>query len=126
MSRLTGLSTREIQANRLQVTRDFAQSHQVHLVLKGAETVVCSPDGFQAINSTGNPGMATGGMGDVLSGIIGSFMAQGLSPWQAACLGVYVHGLAADRLAEEMSSGYLASEVADEIPYAIETLKSNT
>lgn len=126
MSRLTGLSTKEIQANRLQVTRDFAQNHRVHLVLKGAETVVCSPEGLQAINSTGNPGMATGGMGDVLSGIIGGFMAQGLSPWQAACLGVYVHGLAADRLAEGMSAGYLASEVADEVPYAIETLKNNT
>ena len=125
MSRLTGLATKEIQANRLQVARDFAAKHKVHLVLKGAETIICSPDGLQAINPTGNPGMATGGMGDVLSGIIGGFMAQGLSPWQAACLGVYVHGLAADQLAEEMTAGYLASEVADEVPYAIEELKSN-
>ena len=126
MARLTGLSTREIQADRLQVTREFAAEHQVHLVLKGAETVICRPDGHQAINPTGNPGMATGGMGDVLSGVIGGFMAQGLSAWQAACLGVYVHGLAADRLAEEMSAGYLASEVADDVPYAIESLKKHS
>jgi NAD(P)H-hydrate epimerase len=126
MSRLTGLSTKEIQENRLQITQEFAVKHKVHLVLKGAETVISSPDGHQAVNPTGNPGMATAGMGDVLSGIIGGFLAQGLSPWQAACLGVYVHGLAADRLAEEISAGYLASEVADEVPFAIETLRRNS
>jgi NAD(P)H-hydrate epimerase len=126
MSRLTGLSTIEIQKNRLQITQEFAEKHKVHLILKGAETVICSPDGHQAVNPTGNPGMATAGMGDVLSGIIGGFLAQGLSLWQAACLGVYVHGLAADRLAEEISAGYLASEVADEVPLAIETLKRNS
>jgi NAD(P)H-hydrate epimerase len=63
-------------------------------------------------------------MGDVLSGIIGGFLAQGLSPWQASCLGVYSHGLAADRLAEDTSAGYLASEVADEIPYVLEKLRN--
>jgi len=126
MSRLTGLPTKEIQANRLQVAGDFAIKYKVYLVLKGAETIVCSPDGHQAINPTGNPGMAAGGMGDVLTGIIGGFMAQGMLPWQAACLGVYVHGLAADRLAEEISAGYLASEVADEVPYAMKTLKRNS
>jgi NAD(P)H-hydrate epimerase len=126
MARLTGMPAGEIQANRLQVAADFATKHEVHLILKGAETIVCSPDGYQAINPTGNPGMAAAGMGDVLTGMVGGFMAQGMSPWRAACLGVYVHGLAADRLAEQISAGYLASEVADELPYAMETLKRNS
>jgi NAD(P)H-hydrate epimerase len=68
--------------------------------------------------------MACGGMGDVLSGIIGGFLAQGLTPWQAACLGVYSHGLAADHLATETGIGYLASEVAQELPYALEDLRN--
>jgi NAD(P)H-hydrate repair Nnr-like enzyme with NAD(P)H-hydrate dehydratase domain len=86
--------------------------------------MVCDPEGNLAINPTGNPGMACGGMGDVLSGIIGGFLAQGLSPWQASCLGVYSHGLAADKLATEIHGGYLASEVADELPYAMEELRN--
>ena len=64
------------------------------------------------------------GMGDVLSGLIGGFLSQGLSPWQASCLGVYSHGLAGDRLAEETSSGYLASELADQIPFILEDLRN--
>ncbi len=124
MSRLTGISTAEIQENRVETARDFAVKHKVHVVLKGASTLVCDPDGRLAINSTGNPGMACGGMGDVLSGIIGGFLAQGLSPWQAGCLGVYSHGMAADRLAEEIRAGFLPSEVAHELPYVLEELKN--
>jgi NAD(P)H-hydrate epimerase len=123
MSRLSGLTTKEIQSNRIAVTRDFAVSHNVHVVLKGADTLVCDPDGNLAINPSGNPGMACGGMGDVLSGVIGGFLAQGLSAWEAACLGVYSHGLAGDWLAEESSVGYLASEVAHELPYVLESLR---
>ena len=93
-------------------------------VLKGANTLVCSPEGYVAVNPTGNSGMACGGMGDVLSGIIGGFLAQGLSPWQACCLGVYSHGLAADRLAIETRAGYLASEVAHELPYVLDELRN--
>ena len=78
MARLTGLTTREIQENRTEVAREFAQKHQVHVVLKGANTVVAHPDGLVCINPTGNPGMASGGMGDVLTGLIGAFLAQGL------------------------------------------------
>ena len=104
MARLTGRTSKQIQENRLEITREFAVKHNVHVVLKGADTLVCDPEGNLAINPTGNPGMATGGMGDVLTGVIGGFLAQGLSPWQANCLGVYSHGLAADKLAEETSS----------------------
>ena len=68
-------------------------------------------------------GMAAGGMGDVLAGLIGGFLSKGLSPWQASCLGVYSHGLAGDRLAEETSAGYLASELADQIPFILEDLR---
>jgi hydroxyethylthiazole kinase-like uncharacterized protein yjeF len=123
MSRLTGISTAEIQENRLEITRNFAMKHKVHVVLKGASTLVCDPDGRLAVNSTGNPGMACGGMGDVLSGIIGGFLAQGLSPWEACCLGVYSHGMAADRLAEETRAGYLPSELAHELPFVLEDLR---
>lgn len=119
MARLTGLSTSEIQQNRLRLAQEFATKNQVIVILKGAGTVIADLDGKAAINSTGNPGMAAGGMGDVLTGIIGGLLAQKISPWQAACLGVYVHGLAGDRLAGRTDSagfGYLASELADEIP----------
>ncbi|MFO7762025.1 MAG: NAD(P)H-hydrate dehydratase [Thermodesulfobacteriota bacterium] len=123
MARLTGLSTREVQEDRMGAAREFAEANKVYLVLKGAATVVGSPDGLVAINSTGNPGLATGGTGDVLSGIIGGLLVQGLSPWQAACLGVFVHGRAGDILAERNRQGFLASEVADFLPAAFEEIK---
>ena len=122
MARLTGMSTSEIQKNRIEITRDFATRNNVYVVLKGAATVVGSPDGRIAVNSSGNPGMATGGMGDVLAGIIGGFLAQKLSPWNASCLGVYVHGLAADHIAQTMKQGYLATEVADTVPVILNKL----
>ena len=124
MARLTGLTTSAILDNRLEITREFAIRNNVYVVLKGADTLVCDPEGNMAINPTGNPGMAAGGMGDVLAGLIGGFLAQGLSPWQACCLGVYSHGLAGDRLAEETSAGFLASELADQIPFILEDLKN--
>jgi len=123
MSRLTGLATSDILKNRLEVTQEFATKHNVYVVLKGADSIVCDPEGNMAINPTGNPGMAAGGMGDVLAGLIGGFLAQDLSPWQACCLGVYSHGLAGDRLADETSAGYLASELADQIPFILENLR---
>jgi hydroxyethylthiazole kinase-like uncharacterized protein yjeF len=96
MGRLVGLSTPEVQARRLEVARETAARWNVTLVLKGAQTVVAAPDGRVSFNSTGNPALASGGTGDVLTGLIGGFLAQGLSPWDAARLGVYLHGLAAD------------------------------
>ncbi|MBA3013918.1 MAG: NAD(P)H-hydrate dehydratase [Proteobacteria bacterium] len=117
MARLTGLSVMEIQGDRIQVAADYAQSKGAVVVLKGAATVIAGPDGRVAINSSGNPGMAAGGMGDVLAGVIGSLLSQGLTAWDAACLGVLVHGMAADRLVRTRSyGGFLASEVAAELP----------
>ena len=123
MSRLTGVSTSDILKNRFEITKEFSTKHNVHIVLKGTDTLVCDPKGNMAINPTGNPGMAAGGMGDVLAGLIGGFLAQGLSPWNACCLGVYSHGMAGDRLAEETSAGYLASELAEQIPFILEDLR---
>ena len=121
MSRLSGLSILEIQGNRRSLAADFAKRHGVYLVLKGASTVVAAPDGRLAVNPTGNPGMAAGGMGDVLTGLIGGLLAQGVSPWEAACLGVYIHGLAADRIVRAgRPFGFLASELAAEIPAAFQ------
>jgi NAD(P)H-hydrate epimerase len=96
MARLLGLTTPEVQARRLDLARDTAAKFGVTLVLKGAQTVVAAPDGRASINSTGNPALASGGTGDVLTGLMGGFLAQGLAPWDAARLGVYLHGLAAD------------------------------
>jgi NAD(P)H-hydrate epimerase len=94
MARLSDCSTADIQNNRLQAARNFAIKNKVYVVLKGAASVIAGPDQRTAVCPTGNPGMAAGGMGDVLTGIIGGFLAQGLSPWAAACLGVYAHGMA--------------------------------
>lgn len=126
MARLVGRTTREIQADRLTIAISFASSHRVFLVLKGAATIVADPDGNAVLNPTGNVGMATGGMGDVLTGVLASLLAQGLSPWDAARLAVYSHGLAGDRLARAMgiNLGYTASELAAEIPHAFAELVS--
>jgi len=112
MARLAGLSVAEIQSNRVAVARDFAKAHRVTLVLKGARTVVALPDGRARINPTGNPGMATGGAGDVLSGLCGALLAQGLAPPDAASTAVYAHGLAGD-LEEEWRGqlGLIASDL---------------
>jgi NAD(P)H-hydrate epimerase len=96
MARLVGRTTPEVQARRLDLARDTAAQFGVTLVLKGAQTVVAAPDGRAWINATGNPALASGGTGDVLTGLMGGFLAQGLAPWDAARLGVYLHGLAAD------------------------------
>ncbi|HFQ80133.1 MAG TPA: NAD(P)H-hydrate dehydratase [Desulfobacterales bacterium] len=126
MARLTGMSSRDIQTRRLETALSFARRQGVILVLKGAATIIAHPQGMAAINSSGNPGMAAGGMGDVLSGIIGGLLAQGLSAWDAARLGVYIHGWAADRLAGQATAGFLASEVANEVPLAFKELRNRS
>jgi NAD(P)H-hydrate epimerase len=100
MGRLIGKTAKEVQADRWGVARSFAQEYGVVLVLKGAGTVVTDNSSGLWINSTGNPGMAKGGMGDALTGIIGAFLAQGLTALDAARVGVFFHGLAGD-LADE-------------------------
>lgn len=123
MSRLTGLSTAEIQQNRLETARKFSAQHQVCLVLKGAGTVICDPTGRTFINPTGNPGMATGGMGDALTGIIAALVAQGLDCLKASVLGVYAHAAAGDMAAAENAPiGILASDIIEKIPETLHRL----
>lgn len=127
LGRLLGCSTQDIQGNRLQAARDACstlnsdQSYNI-VVLKGAGTIIAAPDGTTLINTSGNPGMATGGMGDVLSGIIGALLCQGVKPLDAVAASVYLHGSAADSLYAKMGPGYTASEVADALPYTLNSL----
>ena len=117
MERLTGTTAKTIQMDRIGHARGFAQRFGVHLVLKGARTVVAHPDGQVFVNPTGNPGMASGGTGDVLTGIIAGLIVQGCEAGVAARAGVYLHGAAADKLAETCGGyGYLATEIMDVIP----------
>ena len=119
LSRLTNVAVEEIEANRAAVARQTAGSLQVTLVLKGAASLVASPCGKVSVNPTGNPGMATAGSGDVLTGIIAALLAQGLGAWDAARLGVYLHGLAGDLGSEAMGTHSLvAGDLIDHLPGA--------
>ena len=120
MSRLTGIAIDDIQKNRVAIAADFAQKYDVCLVLKGSQTVVAKSGINPYINQTGNPGMATAGTGDVLSGVIGSLLGQGIGTFEAARVGVYLHGLAGD-IAEEKLGEYsmTASDVINNLPDAI-------
>ncbi len=110
MSRLTGLSIAEIQANRLEVARKFARDHQLIVVLKGHRTLIASPDGAVWVNATGNPGMATGGTGDILTGIVSGLIAQHPQNISlATALAVYLHGLAGDLAAESLGEHSLVA-----------------
>ncbi|PDO09829.1 MAG: bifunctional ADP-dependent (S)-NAD(P)H-hydrate dehydratase/NAD(P)H-hydrate epimerase [Candidatus Reconcilbacillus cellulovorans] len=99
MARLCGVTAADVSIDRIGYARRFAEKHGVVVALKGARTVVAAPDGFAYINTTGNPGMATAGSGDVLTGVVAGLLAQGYTPLQAAALGVYLHGKAGDRAA---------------------------
>ncbi|NLM73122.1 MAG: NAD(P)H-hydrate dehydratase [Clostridiaceae bacterium] len=119
MARLTGLNTAQVQQDRISIARKFADEYGLTVVLKGARTVIASNDGRIYINSTGNDGMATAGSGDTLAGIILSFLGQGLEPCEAACAGVYLHGLAGDLASiKKGRAGVIASDIADNIPEA--------
>jgi ADP-dependent NAD(P)H-hydrate dehydratase / NAD(P)H-hydrate epimerase len=96
MARLVGMSTDEVQASRLEIARNFAVGHHVYVVLKGHRTLIATPDAKVFINPTGNPGMATGGTGDVLTGAIAAWLAQVLDAEAACKLAVYLHGMAGD------------------------------
>jgi NAD(P)H-hydrate epimerase len=123
MGRLTRLGAREVQRRRIDLAAEFATTYQVVLVLKGARTVVASPDGRVTLNPTGNSGMATAGTGDVLTGVIAALVAQGLAPAEAARLGVYLHGWAGDSIAGERGErGMMAGDVIDRIPSALHHL----
>lgn len=120
MARLTGKSIEEIQSDRLETAREFAQKWGVTLVLKGNKTVIANPSGEAYINISGNPGMATAGSGDVLCGIISGLIAQGLKPQDAAFIGVYLHGLAGDLAAELRGErGLIAGDLISCLPQVL-------
>ena len=124
MATLTGLSTPEVQADRVAVAREYAARWHVTLVLKGANTVIAQPDGTVRVAAFANPGMASGGTGDILSGIIGGLMAQGLAPAVAASCGVYLHGEAGREIVSRLgNTGLAASDLLPEIPVAIRRLR---
>ena len=123
MSRLTSTSVPNLEADRIGTAQQFAGEYNLTLVFKGAPTVTGLPNGDVWINSTGNSGMATGGMGDVLTGMIAGLMAQGRSSETAAVLGVYIHGLAGDIAADALGMhGLIASDVLKAVPKTISSL----
>ena len=123
MGRLCGLAAADIQKNRIEHARSLASQLEAHVVLKGARTVMAHPDGSVFVNTSGNSGMASGGMGDVLTGAIAGFITQGYGPKEAIHLGVYLHGAAADHLCQHKGPfGYLATEVMNQLPQQIQKL----
>jgi ADP-dependent NAD(P)H-hydrate dehydratase / NAD(P)H-hydrate epimerase len=125
MSRLSGLSIDEVQADRPGIARRFAAAWQKTVVLKGAYTVIAAPDGRGRVSPFANPGLASAGTGDVLSGCIAGLAAQGLPLFEAACLGVYLHGLAGDMVRDRLGdTGMLASDLLPVLPLAIKRLKN--
>lgn len=119
-ARLTGLKAEEILSSGEEYARAFSQKYNVILVLKSHNTLVSTPSGDVFVNVLGNPGMATGGSGDVLSGTIASFLLSGLSPEMAACAGVYIHSLSADMASFEKGEYSLTpSDIIDYLPYSI-------
>ena len=123
MARLAGVTVADIQRDRVGAAHGFAADHGVHVVLKGARTVVAAPDGDVSINTTGNPGMATGGSGDVLTGVVAAWLGQVEDAGAAVVLAVYLHGLAGDLAAREMGeTGLIARDVARHLGPAVEKL----
>jgi hydroxyethylthiazole kinase-like uncharacterized protein yjeF len=126
MARLAGCDTAAVQADRLGTARAFAREHGVVTVLKGAHTVIATPDGDVAICPTGNPGMASGGTGDVLAGILGGLLAQGLPAYAAAMLGVFAHGAAGDAVVGERGEvGLAAGDLAYALPPVLARLQAS-
>jgi len=120
MARLLGTTAKAVQEDRINIARDFSKEWGVITVLKGSKTVVASPEGEIYINTTGNAGMATGGSGDVLTGVIASFIGQGLKPLDAAIAGVYLHGVSGDNIAKRIGEhGLIAGDLVQEIPKVI-------
>jgi len=124
MSRLLGISVEDVQGDRLNVALKAAAKWKHVVVLKGAHTVIAAPDGRAAISPHANPLLATAGTGDVLAGAIAGLLAQGMAPFEAAACAVYVHGLAAEEIGEELGDrGLLASGLLPALPRAIRTIR---
>jgi NAD(P)H-hydrate epimerase len=119
MGRLLKMSTAEVQNDREGAAREFAKAYGVVTVLKGHNTIVTDGDRIY-VNRSGNPGMATAGSGDILSGVTGTFLAQVEDPFQAAVMAVYVHGLAGDMAKEEKGEyGMIATDIVENLPRAV-------
>jgi NAD(P)H-hydrate epimerase len=124
MARLLRCSVADVQAARLELARSTGRDWGHVVVLKGAHTIIAAPDGAAAISPHANPLLASGGTGDVLAGAIAGLIAQGAAPYDAAVCGVYVHGLAAEELGEDLGDrGLLASDLLPAIPRAIRTVR---
>jgi ADP-dependent NAD(P)H-hydrate dehydratase / NAD(P)H-hydrate epimerase len=125
MARLTGKSTAEVNRDRVEIVRSFASEHRCHVILKGARTVIATASGKVFINPTGNPGMASGGMGDALAGILAALLGQGLTPEDVMKLGVYLHGFVGDRLAASKGGiGLIASDIIEGLPDGLRAIAS--
>lgn len=123
MARLTGLSIVEIEADRFNIAKQFACQHQVVLLLKGARTIIAAPDGRVNINTSGNDGLSSGGSGDVLTGLIGGFLAQGMNGFSAASLGSWLHGRSAEIIARlSGTAGMAATDLLPQLPVARQEL----
>ena len=123
MARLAGVTTAAVEFDRIGTARGFAMKFGVYVVLKGARTVIAAPDGLTAVNGSGNPGMASGGMGDVLTGLLVALLGQGNDPFAACKLGVFLHGHAADLVAAEKGEiGMSAVDVQEHLPFALKGL----
>lgn len=121
--RLTQPTTDEEFRRKLQ--KEFSVKHKVYVVLKGANTCISTPEGNCYINTTGNPGMATAGSGDVLTGIILGLLAQGYKPFEAACIAVFLHGLAGDLYVDDFSEeSLIASDLTDYLEEAFKRIKN--
>ncbi|MGH7317212.1 MAG: NAD(P)H-hydrate dehydratase, partial [Candidatus Rokuibacteriota bacterium] len=123
MGRMLGIGIDAVQADRLEITRAFGREHRAGLALKGAGTVIGGPDGHVAVNPTGNPGMAKGGSGDVLTGIVGALLARGVEAVAALRAGCYLHGLAGDLAARERGEiAMIAGDIIEQLPAALRAL----
>lgn len=125
LARIFGTDAATINADRIGAAREAARACNCVVVLKGFQSLVAEPDGHVFVNPTGNPGMASGGMGDVLAGMIAALLARDIDPLDAACTAVYLHGFAGDLLRDEMGdTGLAAMDLADRIPMAIQRIRS--
>ena len=123
MARLLGISTKEVQKNRRELAKQVSRRYNMVTVLKGRRTIVSDSSGKIFVNPTGNPGMAKGGSGDVLTGIIAAFLGQGGEPFTAAALAVYVHGLAADMAVKKTGQlSLLASDILNTLPRVLKKI----
>lgn len=126
MARLeVGSTSQSVNIDRTGTARRFSRERGVIVVLKGARTVIARPDGLLAVCPTGNPGMATAGTGDVLTGMVAGLLAQGIPAWEAACAATYLHGFAGDLAAKKLGeAGMIAGDLLAHIPYAIQATQS--